>query len=69
MSDPKRNEWLSPGAIVGMVGLLAAAVATYSRVDGRIGIAEAQAQSLEKRLDTLDRKIDFLIQRELKPVG
>lgn len=61
------NEWVTPGTIIGMIGLIAAAGATYSRVDGRVSVAEANSVALEKRLDALDRKIDWLIQQQIKP--
>lgn len=61
MSEPKRNDWFSPSAILGVVGLLAAGVATYSKFDGRISIQEAAAQQTDKRLERLETKVDFLV--------
>lgn len=69
MSDEKRNEWLTPGSIVGVVGLIAAGVTTYSRFDGRMSVAEAQAVQLEKRFDGVERKIDFLVTRLIEERG
>lgn len=60
MSGP-RNEWLSPGTIIGAIGLMAAGVATYSKFDGRMSVAEAQSAQLEKRLDRLETKLDYVV--------
>jgi hypothetical protein len=60
------NNWLSPGSIIGIVGLLAAGGATYSQFNGRMSVAENQATGLEKRLDNLDRKIDFIVNRMIE---
>lgn len=69
MSDEKRNEWLTPGSIVGIVGLIAAGVTTYSRVDGRISVAEAQAAQMEKRFDRVESKVDFLVSQSVERGG
>lgn len=62
MSEPSgKSEWLSPGAIIGIVGMLAAATATYSSFSGRISVSEAQAQQTDKRLERLESKVDFII--------
>lgn len=58
-----RNEWLSPGAIIGSIGLAAAMVATYSSFNGRVSVAEDQSKQLEKRLDRLESKVDVLLGR------
>jgi hypothetical protein len=55
------NNWISPGSIIGAIGLLAAGGATYSRFDGRVSVAEAQNVALEKRLDRLETKLDYLV--------
>ena len=60
------NNWLSPGSIIGIIGLLAAGAATYSQFNGRMSVAENQASGLEKRLDTMDRKMDFIVSRMIE---
>jgi len=60
------NNWLTPGSIIGIIGLLAAAGATYSQFNGRMSVAENQASGLEKRIDTMDRKIDFIVNRMIE---
>lgn len=59
--NAQRNDWLSPGSILGIVGMLAAGGAAYSKFDGRVSVAEVQNAALEKRLDRLETKLDFLV--------
>jgi len=60
------NNWLSPGSIIGVIGLLAAGGATYSQFNGRMSVAENQAAGLEKRLDGIERKVDFIVNRMIE---
>jgi len=66
MNEPKKNEWLSPPAILGVVGLVSAFGMAYSRFDGRVSVAEAASAQLEKRIDNMERKIDFMVQRMIE---
>jgi hypothetical protein len=60
MSGPP-SEWFTPGTILGVIGLIAAGGAAYSRFDGRVSVAEVQNAALEKRLDRLETKLDYLV--------
>lgn len=63
------NEWLSPGPIIGMIGLSAAAVATYSSFDGRITASEVRAETVDKRLQRMEDKMDFLVGQMIEQRG
>jgi hypothetical protein len=66
MTEPRKSDWLSPPAILGIVGMLAATGMAYSRFDGRVSVAEANTASLEKRLERLETKLDFLVGQAAK---
>lgn len=49
------GEWTKPGVIIGLIGLLAAFVSSYSTFDSRISVLEREAQRLVRIEDKLDR--------------
>lgn len=66
MNEPKKNEWLGPSAIIGIVGLIVGTGGSYMAFDGRLSkVEEAKAHS-EERLNRIEDKIDWLIQRGVK---
>lgn len=66
MNEPKKNEWLGPSAIIGLVGLVVGAGGSYMAFDGRLSkVEESQAHS-GARTERIENKIDWLIQRGVK---
>lgn len=63
MSDPpKRNEWLSPSTLFGVIGMLGAVFTAYVSLDGRLTRVEERTV----RLDRLEEKLDALISRSVR---
>jgi hypothetical protein len=65
MSVP-RSEWLSPGAVLGAIGMLAAIGGAWMMFESRITAVEQQSQFTTTRLDRIETKLDRLIEQGVK---
>ncbi|MDE2429545.1 MAG: hypothetical protein KGM99_12500 [Burkholderiales bacterium] len=77
MSEPIKNEWTSPGAIIGVVGMLAALGAFWVSFDRRVSVAETNVEIVSQalrehkqdensRYARIDEKLDRLLERQMK---
>lgn len=77
MNVPTKNEWTSPGAIIGVVGMLAALGAFWVSFDRRVSVAETNVEIVSQalrehkqdensRYARIDEKLDRLLERQMK---
>lgn len=57
----RRNEWASPGVLIGALGLFGAGVSAYTSLNGRVTSLEASGPQMERRLQRMEDKVDFLV--------
>ena len=61
MSDyGQENKWVSPGAILGALGMLGAVAGAWSSFDARTAVVEANYHSVVQRLDRIENKLDAI---------
>jgi len=76
MNGPTKNEWTSPSAIIGAVGMLAALGAFWVSFDRRVSITETNVEIVSQairdhkveegeRYKRIDDKLDRLLERQL----
>lgn len=59
----RRNDWASPGTLIGALGLAAAGVSAYTSMNGRVTSLEASAPPVERRLDRFETKLDYVVEQ------
>lgn len=59
----RRNEWASPGTLIGALGLAAAGVSAYVSLSERVKSLEASAPPVERRLDRFETKLDYVVEQ------
>lgn len=57
----RRNDWASPGTLIGVVGLFGAGVSAYTSLSDRASTLEESRTQVERRLQRVEDKIDHLI--------
>jgi thiamine monophosphate kinase len=57
----RRNDWASPGTLIGAVGLLGAGISAYTSLSDRASTLEESRTQVERRLQRVEDKIDHLI--------
>lgn len=57
----RRNDWTTPGTLIGALGLAAAGVSAYTSLSGRASTLEESSSQVERRLQRVEDKIDHLI--------
>ncbi len=77
MSVPTKTEWTSPGAIIGVVGMLAALGAFWVSFDRRVSVSETNIEIVSQALKEhkleengryirIEEKLDRLLERQMK---
>lgn len=59
----RRNDWTTPGTLIGALGLAAAGVSAYTSMNGRVTSLEASAPPVERRLDRFETKLDYVVEQ------
>jgi len=64
MSEPSGNNWMSPGLLLGIVGMLGSVGGAWAMFEGRISKVEQSYQFSDSRLNRIELKLDRLIENE-----
>ena len=64
MSEPNGNNWMSPGLLLGIVGMLGSVGGAWAMLEGRISKVEQSYQFSDSRLNRIELKLDRLIENE-----
>ena len=64
MSEPNGNNWMSPGLLLGIVGMLGSVGGAWAMFEGRISKVEQSYQFSDSRLNRIVLKLDRLIENE-----
>lgn len=64
MSEPNGNNWMSPGLLLGIVGMLGSVGGAWAMFEGRISRVEQSYQFSDSRLNRIESKLDRLIENE-----
>lgn len=64
MSEQGGNNWMSPGLILGIVGMFGSVGGAWAMFEGRISRVEQSYQFSDSRLTRIENKLDRLIEKD-----